>query len=68
MAMPSAVECVCCEEVPQIKEKKEREKVDCITLHPGFSSVCLDVWVLQTAYFLLQQHYSSNAPQGSIAE
>ena len=53
MAMLSAVERVCCEEVPRIKEKKEFEKVDCITL--------------QEAYFLLQQHYGSSAPQGSIA-
>ena len=24
---------------------------ECITQHPGFRTVCLDFWVLQTAYF-----------------
>lgn len=30
----------------EIEGKMEGE---CITLHPGFSSVCLDEWVLETA-------------------
>ena len=68
VAMPTSTESACCEEIPQIQEKKECEEVSCITLHPGFASVCLDVWVLQTAYFSLQQHYGSNAPQGTVAE
>ena len=25
--------------------------VQCITDHPGFEAVCLNVWVLQSAYF-----------------
>ena len=25
------------------------DPVHCITLHPGFNSVCLDKWVLETA-------------------
>ena len=29
-------------------KRKEFEKVDCIALHPGFSSISLGVWVLQT--------------------
>ena len=28
--------------------------------------MCLGVWFLQTAYFLLQQHYGSVTPQGSM--
>ena len=52
-------EWLCSENVFALKRfhklrRKKFEKVDYITLHPGFSSVCLDVWVLQTAYFLLQ--------------
>ena len=31
--------------------------VECITEHPGFATVCLDVWVLQTAYYQYRQHY-----------
>ena len=31
--------------------------IQCITEHPGFSSVCLNIWVLQTAYYQYQQHY-----------
>ena len=68
IAMPTSEECVCCEEIPQIQQKKENEEVSCITLHPGFASVCLDVWVLETAYYSLQQHYGSKAPKGTVAE
>ena len=31
--------------------------VSCIIDHEGFHSVCLDVWVLQTAYFNYRKHY-----------
>ena len=33
--------------------------VQCITDHPGFEAVCLNVWVLQTAYFQLRQEYGT---------
>ncbi|KAI8495210.1 hypothetical protein Bbelb_271960 [Branchiostoma belcheri] len=29
----------------------------CITMHPGFSSVCLDIWALQCAYYQYRQEY-----------
>ena len=36
----------------------ELEKdVSCITLHDGFLSVCLDIWVLLNAYFLYTERY-----------
>ena len=43
-----------------VVEKKEEgsSAVSCIIDHEGFHSVCLDVWVLQTAYFNYQQHYA----------
>ena len=66
--MPTTVECVCCDEIQATKDKKQSEGVDCITLHPGFQSVCLDVWVLQTAYYSLRQHYGNDAPQGTVHE
>ena len=66
-AMPTATESICCSEIDQVRKKREGEVVvDCISIHPGFQTVCLDVWVLQTAYFNLRQHYGSNAPQGPI--
>ena len=57
---PTALECVCCREIPEIVSKlAEVTTVDihCITEHPGFRPVCLDVWVLQAAYFEYRQHF-----------
>ena len=68
VAMPTAAESICCAELKKIQEKKEAEEVHCITIHPGFQSVCLDVWVLQTAYFSLRQHYGNDAPQGTVQQ
>ena len=31
--------------------------MNCITEHTGFDGVCLNVWVLQTAYSQYCQHY-----------
>ncbi|KAK3739211.1 hypothetical protein QZH41_018865 [Actinostola sp. cb2023] len=45
-------ECVCCLEVDRCCEKNEVTGAGadaCITEHPGFRSVCLDKWVLETA-------------------
>ena len=42
VAMPTVAESICCAEIEKIQEKKG-EEVNCITMHPGFQSVCLDV-------------------------
>ena len=46
-------ECSCCMEEDRCIEKMEEDghgtPGKCITLHPGFNSVCLDPWVLETA-------------------
>ena len=42
--------------------------VGCITLHPGFQTVCLDPWVLQTAYYSYGQHYGEYAVEGATNE
>lgn len=57
--MPTGRECVCCCEVESVVEKKEENHTDisCITDHEGFTPVCLDVWVLQTAYSNYRYHY-----------
>ncbi len=56
--MPTARECLCCKEVPQVLEvMQEFPEISCITDHSGFQSVCLDLYVLRTAYFSYRQHY-----------
>ena len=56
-AMPTAVECVCFTEIEEILNRKDQSQ--CITQHEGFEPVCLDVWVLQTAYFSYRQAYGT---------
>lgn len=67
-AMPTAVECVCCQDIPQVFEKLNElsNPVQCITMHPGFNNVCLDVWVLQAASYSYIQQYGTAAFNGSI--
>ena len=57
MATPR--ECICCREITRVVSKFAQTDavVQCITEHPGFATVCLDVWVLQTAYFQYRQQY-----------
>ena len=43
-------ECICCCEVETVVNKFQDSEND-ITHHEDFESVCLNVWVLQTAYF-----------------
>ena len=47
---------MCCLEMDCVREKMEEVELDdtCITLHPGFSNICLDRWVLLTAGVGLQ--------------
>ncbi|XP_062580834.1 uncharacterized protein LOC134242727 [Saccostrea cucullata] len=53
----------CCQECDKTKAKinegNELTKKDfiCITSHPGFQSVCLDPWVLETAYYAYRQDW-----------
>lgn len=49
-------ECFCCHDIDRCQEKIQKlvesgneEPLDCITLHPGFVSGCLDEWVLEIA-------------------
>ena len=63
-------ECVCCKEIPKILEKmyKLEVPVNCFTEHPGFDGVCLNVWVLQTAYSQYRQHYDTTASSTALHE
>jgi hypothetical protein len=50
--MNTVQECVCCREIGTIVGKinqLEDSSILCITAHPGFNFVCLNVWVLQTS-------------------
>ena len=61
--MAAARECVCCKEISRVVDKMNEvdPSMQCITGHPGFDAVCLNVWVLQTAYFQYRQHYGSHS-------
>ena len=66
--MPTGIECVCCREITQMVNEKSPEGLGCITLRPGFQSVSLDPWVLETAYYSYRQHYSEHAVEGATNE
>ena len=66
--MPTGIECRCCSEINQVMAKRLAEDVGCITLHPGFQAVCLNPWVLQTAYFTYRQQYGGSAVEGPMNE
>lgn len=69
--MDRNVECVCCQEVVQCVNKNQEvaqvEQVSepaCITDNPGFQAVCLNYWVLQTAWNQYKQQYGAKAFEG----
>ena len=65
-------ESICCQEVDAVRNKiledvmEEQLQVEprCIVQHPGFEAVCLNVWVLQTAWLQYKQQYGSSAYEG----
>ena len=59
--MLSVDESVCCQEIREVSDKKG--DYPCIIGHPGFQTVCLDPYVLQTAYFAYKQHYGHHHDQ-----
>ncbi len=66
--MPTGMECRCCREITEMMNKISSQGVQCITLHPGFQTVCLDPWVLQTAYYSYKHQYGVNAIEGALNE
>ena len=62
------VECVCCAEIDCVVAKNNEaveaeglaEPSVCITQHPGFHAVCLNRWVLQTAWYQYKQQYQDS--------
>ena len=67
--MPTNRECICCCEVESVVQRKEEgaSEIRCIIDHEGFESVCLNVWVLQAAYFTYRYHYG-DAEERNIHE
>ena len=63
--MDRNVECKCCQEIDAVMAKNheavEVEQLEgppeCITQHPGFHAVCINIWVLQTAWLQYKQQY-----------
>ncbi|XP_064641959.1 P2X purinoceptor 7-like [Lineus longissimus] len=55
-------ESLCCSDYSPVQTKKDELKVECITQHPGFSSTCLDRWVLEMSMY----HYIEE--QGQIGD
>ena len=69
--MDHEVECVCCQEIREIREKNkkvsevENLQISCITDNPGFKAVCLNRWVLEASWFQYRQQYGAgnNIPE-----
>lgn len=64
--MPTPEESVCCKEIEAVSNKttsfasgSDSAPIDCITEHEGFEAVCLNLWVLQAAFFSYRQHYGT---------
>jgi len=61
--MPSAVECLCCREIPEISLMLEQSDIHCVTLHRRFAAVCLDADVLSSVVVLLHDIQASTLEQ-----
>ena len=57
--LPQVEECICCIELPRIVLRIEQcpVAIPCIVDHPGFQTICLDVWSLQVAYLAYAGQY-----------
>ena len=69
--MNTSSECVCCKEISVVCGKINElgdSSIHCITEHPGFEGVCLNVWVLQAAYYQYRQHYGTVSLSPAINE
>jgi hypothetical protein len=59
--MPTAKECTCCHSADVVQQKFTEPAmpfpIECITEHPGFDGVCLNIWALEVAYLAYKQKY-----------
>ena len=69
--METAIECICCLEIEKVtdhmklyeEESGTKTKLKCLKDHPGFQTVCLDVYVLGAAYKHYALLYPNDASQ-----
>ena len=54
--MQSAIECICCRELRNCQQFFS-QSVECITMHPDLSKVCLERAVLRTALVLVKWYW-----------
>ena len=59
--MPTGAEWVCCCEIAPVVDKLEGTAETCITEHESFIAVCLNIWVLQTAFYQYKQQYGKHS-------
>lgn len=73
--MPTREECVCCRQVDEFLHKTDGDggpavpaegASACITDHEGFSPVCLNIHVLETAWLQYKQQYGRQAYDGPV--
>ena len=64
--MTTSAEYVCCKEISRTVANMGEANdptVTCITSHPGFECVCLNICILQAAYFQYrQEHKTASSP------
>lgn len=48
----------------KVEDQQPDQQFECITQHPGFHSTCLDVWVLETAFYAYRQHHGADNHTG----
>ena len=60
--MTTREECICCCSISEVVSKMEETGASCITESKGFDAVCLNQWVLQTAYY----QYTTGNSMGGI--
>ena len=64
--MPSVEECICCCEIARVVAKLEDNGAPC--MYKGFDAVCLNRWVLQTAYYQYKQQYGRRSDKPEVHE
>ena len=69
--MAVSEESVCCKEIAGVAGELNElgdPNINCITHHPGFNPVCLNVWVLQASYFQYPQEHGILGLPPTLAE
>ena len=64
--MSTSRECICCYEYKEVLAiKNEHDGLKCVTDHPDFSAVCLNISNLKIAYKWYRQRYGERQEQGN---